>query len=536
MATQTAHLKVARKSPPSVRRRVAEATTVLTRPAAPGMEEEEEEDRPVETKAREAAAETTLVDEGVAAHLLRELRELREAPAVSAAREPAPHQSQYCLLRQVRSGRTADLYLAHPDWPDGFSHDLAFKLLRADHAACPSRVAAFARQAQLLSSMHHENIVRVCDSGADGNSYYLVMDYLHGLDLRALAGKHPGGLPLGFVISIISNCARALHYARAKQGSAHTLYLGLSLSNVMVCTDGSIKVTELDQTAGPTRSLGQSELAYLAPELLHGEVSDARCEVFALGMMLYELATGAHPYWAPAAAPAFRTVRDRARHAALTSPTEHQPDLPAEFAELILTALARDPAQRYGDCLELEQALAEVAERLSLQVGEEVVRDFVQPLVRDGRVEETLEEPLSEAVLTFESASGDSSSITLIRRPVPTYHSGLRPEEDHSAPLRTGASAASSRSLAPLGGMPAPRTCARGTGPFPTRSAAIPERPERRNARRPGGRPVVVSSHRAPGAQRRRARQPRQLSSRSLMFLGSVAAFAAGLLIASLPW
>lgn len=527
MATQTAHPKAARKSPPAVRRRAADATAVITKPADPSAVEE---DQAAETGEREAVGETTLVDEGVAAHLQREL------PPVDAAREPTPHQSKYCLLRQVCSGRTADLYLAHPDWPDGFSHDLAFKLLRAEHAASPSRVAAFARQAQLLSTMHHENIVRVCDSGTDGQSYYLVMDYLHGLDLRALSRKHSGGLPLGFAISIISNCARALHYARAKQGSSHTLYLGLSLANVMVCTDGSIKVTELDQTTGPSRSLGQSQLAYLAPELLQGETSDARCEVFALGMMLYELATGAHPYWAPAAAPTFRTIRDRARHAALSSPTEHQPDLPAELAELILTALARDPAQRYGDCLELEQALAEVAERLSLQVGEEVVRDFVQPLVREGQVEETLDEPLQEAELPFEPALSDSSIITLVRRPVPAYSSGLRPEEDHSAPLYTRAAAPSSGSLATIAGVPAPRTCARGTGPLPVRSANVPERPERRNARRVGGRPVVASSHRVPGAQRRRASRPRQLSSRSLVLIGSVAAFAAGLLIASLPW
>jgi serine/threonine protein kinase len=331
-----------------------------------------------------AAHEDTVVDTELAERIATEMALARDRGASDRSHAGAlvatKRLGNYRLLRHLASGRTSHVYLARLAGPAGFARHLAIKLLREEHEGDPDRVDAFLEEARRLATLHHGNIAQICDIGTDGSSRYVVMDYLHGTTLRAVLRHAPAGLPLAFAITAISSCAAALHYARSRQAGEAQRILGIAPAYVMACSDGAIKLVNLGHTSSPAIKLGDHEFAYLAPEQARGEPCDARGEVFALGVMLYELLTGGHPYLDPSSEPTARTARDRLLYADVEPPTTHLPHLSAELSSVVMTAIARNPDRRYRDCRELGEALLVVAKRLDLQIGPTAVRHLVSLL------------------------------------------------------------------------------------------------------------------------------------------------------------
>jgi eukaryotic-like serine/threonine-protein kinase len=347
----------------------------------------------------QGANEATSVDSQVADRIAAELAIARRE---ADSKEPKPREpkrasriGKYGLMSYLASGRTSHVYLARLDGPAGFAGHLAVKTLRARHVQDPKRVAAFFEIARLFSTLHHDSIAQIFEVGVDGDTHYLAMDHLHGMPLRTALERRPGGLPLDFAITAIASCAEALHYARSKQTSHDHRYLGIAPSYVMACADGSVKLFHLGPTGEPTPTLTSRELAYLSPEHARGEAGDASSEVFALGVMLYELTTGVHPYLDPSSEPTCRSARDRLVYAELQPPAKRFPHFPPELSDVVMTALARDPDSRYRDGRVFGQALLEVAQRLSLQPGPLAVRQLVSQLLDVQPAEETRPAPLS---------------------------------------------------------------------------------------------------------------------------------------------
>ena len=470
---------------------------------------------PVESDVRMAppvGEEATEVDSEVAARI--EISERQDRPlagALPAAAEAAHRDlvsaplrgaGKYCLVSHLASGRTSEVYLARADWPAGFAHDLVFKVLRGEHARSARRVAALTAQARLLSSLHHENIVRVLDSGSDGDSYFLVMDYLHGVTLRTALQAAPGGLPLDLALSVVVSCAQALHYARARQAGADTLYLGLALQHVMTCADGSIKITRLHRTTSAAHTRGRHDRAHVAPEHLRGDGGDARSDVFALGALLYQLTTGEPPRSEPA------------------WPAEHLARVPGPLATLLMTALDHDPARRHRDALEFAQAARHAAEQLTLRLGDATVCRFVERLFREElrALVPGKSPPAALAPRALDLSASDI--ITLVRAVV------REPTGDRRAAVPTGARADTGGTT-----MPWQPRLAHGTAPVPTYDAS---ELRHQDARRDS--PEVS----APLESDRAEVCPswaRWVSSRNATtFISTAAAFAAGLIAASLLW
>ncbi|HEX9288303.1 MAG TPA: serine/threonine-protein kinase, partial [Anaeromyxobacteraceae bacterium] len=285
---------------------------------------------------------------------------------------------KYRLLEPVASGGMAEVWRAEAPGAEGFVKEVALKLIRGDHDARGDFVRMFIQEARLASRLSHANIVQVFDFDQVDGRYYIAMEMVRGRTLREVVERcREQGVRLGLAraVHVCAEVARALAYAhRLEDGGrpAGLVHRDVSPQNVLLSFEGEVKLTDF----GIARALGASEvtapgtikgkLAYMAPEQARGEGVDGRADVFAAGVMLWELCAGRR---------LFARDSDAATLAAVMAPEPVSPPsawneaVPAELDGLVLAALARDPARRTASADELAAALASI--RLRLATGHE---------------------------------------------------------------------------------------------------------------------------------------------------------------------
>jgi serine/threonine protein kinase len=215
-------------------------------------------------------------------------------------------------------------------------------------------VARFGREARAAATLNHPNIVTVFDSGADGDLHYLVMEYVEGQSLAGLL-RQEGVLEPGRAADVGRQVCQALAAAHA----AGLVHRDVTPGNVLVDPAGRVKVADfgIAKLAAATTMTGDGMLlgtaAYLAPEQAQGRPVDGRSDLYSLGCVLYALVTGAPPFAGDS------PVAVAARH--LTEqpvpPSERNPRVGAALEAVVLTALAKDPADRYQSAAAMVQDL-----------------------------------------------------------------------------------------------------------------------------------------------------------------------------------
>ncbi|HMA47587.1 MAG TPA: Stk1 family PASTA domain-containing Ser/Thr kinase [Frankiaceae bacterium] len=233
--------------------------------------------------------------------------------------------------------------------------EVAVKTLRADLARDPSFHARFRREAQSAASLNHPAIVSVYDTGEDDSSGvqipYIVMEYVEGRTLRdVLAGE--GRLTQQRALEIVADVAGALEYSHR----AGIIHRDIKPANVMLTVDGAVKVMDFGIARAMTGSTTMTQTAavigtaqYLSPEQARGEKVDARSDVYAVGVLLYELLAGMPPFRGDSpVAVAYQHVREDPR-----PPSALEPDLSPEADAIVLKALAKNPANRYQSAGEM---------------------------------------------------------------------------------------------------------------------------------------------------------------------------------------
>jgi serine/threonine-protein kinase len=281
---------------------------------------------------------------------------------------------RYRLLELVASGGMAEVWRAEAPGAEGFVKEVALKLIRGDHDARGDFVRMFVQEARLASRLNHANIVQVFDFDQVDGRYYIAMELVRGRTLREVADRcREMGLRLGLAraVHVCAEVARALAYAhRFAEGGAPVglVHRDVSPQNVLLSYEGEVKLTDF----GIARALGTSEvtapgiikgkLAYMAPEQARGEDVDGRADVFAAGVMLWELCTGRR---------LFARDSDAATLGALIAPQPISPpsawneSVPPDLDAIVLAALERDLARRTASAEELAASLASLRLRLS---------------------------------------------------------------------------------------------------------------------------------------------------------------------------
>ena len=258
----------------------------------------------------------------------------------------------YEIVSALGAGGMGEVYRARDP---RLKRDIAIKVLPDTTAADPERCARLEREAQSIAALNHPNIVTIHSVEEADGVLFLTMEYVDGKSLSELIVK--GGLPLAQILKLAIPLADAISAAHQK-GITHR---DLKPANVMVTPDGRAKVldfglaklmeatpVEIGVTGLPTAALtGEGRIvgtvAYMSPEQAEGRPIDHRSDIFSLGVMLYEMATGERPFKGDTSVSVISSiVKDTPR-----SVTEINPALPRDVGRIVRRALAKDPEYRY---------------------------------------------------------------------------------------------------------------------------------------------------------------------------------------------
>ncbi len=310
---------------------------------------------------------------------------------------PGSCLGSYEIVATLGAGGMGEVLRAHDK---RLGRDIALKVLPDQVAASSESLARFEREARIVASLNHPNIVTLHSIEETDGTRFITMELVDGRNLTDFIT--PGGLPLAQVLDLTIPLADALAAAHEK-GVVHR---DLKPSNVMVTKEGRVKVLDFGvaklMTAGkgtdPTGTMASplsragevlGTVPYMAPEQVFGDAVDARSDIFSLGILVYELITGQRPFggaslWEAAAAIMRETPP------ALTS---LRPDAPSDFERIVTRCLEKQPADRFQTARDLANELRVLED--SLQRGEMPATATV------------LASLASIAVLPFDNLSGD---------------------------------------------------------------------------------------------------------------------------------
>ena len=216
----------------------------------------------------------------------------------------AERLGKYQLVQHLASGGMANVYLARLSGPGGFERHVVLKTLRTDGVADPALLPMFLDEARVVATLHHQHIAQVYEVGSEDETYFLAMEYVHGETVRQVletAVEHERTLPLAFGVTVVCAAAAGLHHAHERRGASGAplgiVHRDVTPSNVIVSYDGSVKlidfgIAKADGRATHTRTgFIKGKVGYMAPEQVRGYAVDRRSDVFALGVLAYELTT-----------------------------------------------------------------------------------------------------------------------------------------------------------------------------------------------------------------------------------------------------
>jgi|HubBroStandDraft_2_1064218.scaffolds.fasta_scaffold06681_4 serine/threonine protein kinase len=333
-------------------------------------------------------------------------------------------QQRYRVIEKLESGGMAEVFRAESEGLQGFRKQVAIKRVLPHLSSKKKFISMFLDEARLSAQLSHSNCVQVFDIGVGDSAYFIVMEFVDGANLKAVieqlkrAGKD---FPVEAAVHISLEICKGLAYAHEltdPQGVAlHIVHRDMSPPNVLITKYGEVKIVDFG-LAKANSQLEKSEpgiikgkFSYLAPEAAMAQEVDARTDIFAVGIILWELLAGQRLFLGDTD---FQTVK-KVQAAVVPSISQINKKVPPELEKIIVRALARDPAQRYPTARALGLELSKFMFRYGVPVSTFDISSLVTGVMKERQRHRPMQASIidkliEEALFEFTSLTEDKAA------------------------------------------------------------------------------------------------------------------------------
>jgi serine/threonine-protein kinase len=350
------------------------------------------------------------------------------------------HQQQrYRVLERLASGGMAEVFLAESAGIEGFKKQVAIKRVLPHLSEKKRFIAMFLDEARLSAHLSHSNVAQVFDIGVGDNAYFIVMEYVDGSDLKAVIEymrKSGRSFPVEAASLIAVKICEGLTYAHElKSGDGKPLYVvhrDMSPPNVLITKHGEVKIVDFG-LAKASSQLEKSEagiikgkFSYLSPEAALGQDVDHRTDIFAVGIILWEMLAGRRLFLGESD---FQTVK-MVQQAQVPPLSQMRKDIPPELERIVARALAREPNARYNSARDLGRDLTVFLYRFGRAISSFDIAELVQGAMALRRKvhpdkASIIDKLIEEALFEFTSLQDDKAAPSTARHDEPLKLSGF---------------------------------------------------------------------------------------------------------------
>ena len=269
---------------------------------------------------------------------------------------------QYFLLDRMATGGMAEIFRAKRRGVEGFEKMVAVKRILPHLSDNKDFVEMFINEAKMVAGLSHPNIVQIFDLGKIENTYYIAMEYIEGVDLRAtLSRARETGTILDVDLSafMATKVASALEYAHRHRDATgkplRIVHRDVSPPNILISREGEVKLTDFGiakaAIKAPSTDSGslRGKLLYMSPEQAWGRAMDKRSDIFSLGVVLFEMLAGRSLFMGTSE----MSILERVREAHFLTPSSFNPAIPIELEAVVAKSLKKEPDDRYQDASEM---------------------------------------------------------------------------------------------------------------------------------------------------------------------------------------
>lgn len=330
-------------------------------------------------------------------------------------------QQRYRVVEKLESGGMAEVFRAESEGLQGFRKQVAIKRVLPHLSSKKKFIQMFLDEARLSAQLSHSNCVQVFDIGVGDNAFFIVMEFVDGANLKSVIDvlrKANREFPVECAVYIALEICKGLSYAHELTDPngvpLHIVHRDISPPNVLITKFGEIKIVDFG-LAKANSQLEKSEpgiikgkFSYLSPEAAMGQEVDARTDVFAVGIMLWELLAGQRLFLGDTD---FQTVK-KVQAAQVPSISQINRHVPAELERIINKSLARDPTQRYGTARDLGLELSKFMFKFGVPVSTFDIARLVQGAMKERAKTRApqasiIDQLIAEALLEFTSLGED---------------------------------------------------------------------------------------------------------------------------------
>lgn len=316
-------------------------------------------------------------------------------PAEDDATSGMPKRfGKYTLLRKLAQGGMAELFLAIQRSVAGFEKLIVIKRILPAVSQDTAFIEMLLHEARVAATLSHPNVCQTFDVGQAEGSYFIAMEHVHGEDLRSIVRqmkkRDVAEFPVEHAIAIVLGMCAGLAYAHEHHDMngkhLNIVHRDVSPQNVVVTFAGDVKIVDFgiaksDKKFTENTKSGKlkGKVPYMSPEQARGEEVDARTDIFATGVVLFELTTGKRLFKGASEFETLKLICDEV----YPLPSQVRPDYPRDLEAIVMRALSKNKDERYASAREMQRDLEELVRRHRIPVSNTGLRAFMQDLFRD---------------------------------------------------------------------------------------------------------------------------------------------------------